>query len=196
MRVEIRQARPEDSPAIHAVVADAFDDDGRVSDLVRALRAAFRVEVELVAEDEGRVVGHVALERCWVDDEERLVEALTLSPLSVEPSHQGRGIGGRLIEAALAAARDRDEPYIFLEGAPGYYTRHGFGPASEHGFLRPSDRIPGPAFQVVVLDDRGARGRMVYPDVFWQHDAVGLRGETLAQARAAAGEQLRAGTVR
>ena len=187
MTATIRPVRPDEHPLVHAVVAAAFE-DGQVADLVDALRAAGRVEVELVAVDGDAVVGHVGLERCWVDDEERLVEALTLSPLSVAPDRQGEGLGGRLIEAALYAARGRDEPYVFLEGAPGYYARHGFGPARDHGFERPSARIPWPAFQVVVLDDLGARGRMVYPDVFWEYDAVGLRGETLASVREQLGE--------
>lgn len=187
MTAGIRPVRADEHDAVHAVVAAAFEGE-QVADLVDALREAGRVEVELVAVDGGEVVGHVGLERCWVDDEELLVEALTLSPLSVAPDRQGEGIGGRLIEAALDAARNRNEPYVFLEGAPGYYTRHGFGPARDHGFERPSDRIPWPAFQVVVLDDRGARGRMVYPDVFWEYDAVGLRGETLAVVRQQLGE--------
>ncbi|GAA1479260.1 hypothetical protein GCM10009623_37060 [Nocardioides aestuarii] len=124
----IRPVRPEEHVAVHGVVAAAFGEE-QVADLVDALRAAGRVEVELVAVDDGEVVGHVGLERCWVDDEERLVEALTLSPLSVGPDHQGAGTGGALVGAALAAARERGEAYVFLEGAPGYYARHGFGPA-------------------------------------------------------------------
>jgi putative acetyltransferase len=185
--VAIRAVRPDDHAAVHAVVAAAFGDE-HVAGLVDHLRAAGRVEVELVAVAGDEVVGHVGLERCWVDDEERLVEALTLSPLSVAPDQQGQGVGGHLVSAALDAAREREEPYVFLEGAPGYYARHGFGPARDHGFDRPSPRIPWPAFQVVVLDDRGARGRLVYPDAFWEHDAVGLRGEVLAAVRAQLGE--------
>lgn len=187
MTAVTRPVRPDEHERVHAVVAAAFG-GAEVADLVDALRGAGRVELELVAVDGDEVVGHVGLERCWIDDEERLVEALTLSPLSIAPDRQGEGLGGRLIEAALDAARERGEPYVFLEGAPGYYARHGFGPARDHGFERPSTRIPWPAFQVVVLDDRGARGRMVYPDVFWEHDAVGLRGETLASVRQQLGE--------
>ena len=182
-----RPVLPDEHDRVRAVVAAAFG-GAEVAELVDALRAAGRVEVELVAVEGDEVVGHVGLERCWVDDEQRLVEALALSPLSVVPDRQGEGLGGRLIEAALVAARERGEPYVFLEGAPGYYTRHGFGPARDHGFERPSVRVPWPAFQVVVLDDVGARGRLVYPDVFWEHDAVGLRGETLAAVRGQLGE--------
>ena len=111
-----------------------------------------------------------------------------LSPLSVAPARQRAGLGTRLVEAALAAARDRGEAYVLLEGSPEYYGGRGFEPALPRGFLRPSERIPGPAFQVAVLDDRGLRGRLVYPDAFWRHDAVGLRGEALAQAQARFGD--------
>ncbi|MGZ5399215.1 MAG: GNAT family N-acetyltransferase [Nocardioides sp.] len=184
----VRTAAPADHEAIRAVVDQAFGRHEGIADLVEDLRSSGRVEVELVADDAGEVVGHVCLERAWVDDDDAVVDVLTLSPLSVAPGKQGTGIGTRLIAAALGAARDRDEPYVFLEGAPGYYGDRGFGPALERGFLRPSDRIPGAAFQVAVLDDRGVTGRLVYPDAFWRHGAVGLRGETLAQVRAALGE--------
>ncbi len=181
--MDIRDAGAQDHPGIDAVVRDAFADHGSVAALVADLRASGAIEVELVALDDGVVVGHVALERGWVDAEESLAEVLVLSPLSVAPARQGRGLGGRLVAAALGAGRRRSEPYVFLEGAPGFYSEHGFEAAVPRGFLRPSDRIPGPAFQVAVLDDRGVTGRLVYPDAFWRHDAVGLRGEVLAQVR-------------
>jgi putative acetyltransferase len=179
----IRVAGLPDHPGIGAVVRDAFADDGSVAELVTDLRAAGAIEVELVAVEDDTVLGHVALERGWVDAEEALADVLVLSPLSVSPARQGGGLGSRLIDAALNAARGRGEPYVFLEGSPDYYSRRGFEPAAERGFLRPSERIPGPAFQVAVLDDRGITGRLVYPDTFWRHDAVGLRGELLARLR-------------
>jgi putative acetyltransferase len=45
------------------------------------------------------------------------------------------------------------------------------------GFRRPSLRIPEVAFQAVLLPahEPWMTGTFVYPDVFWRHDAVGLR---------------------
>jgi putative acetyltransferase len=186
-----RPAGEGDWPGIDAVVRAAFDDGGEVADLVVGLRTSGAIEVELVAvegEDGDAVVGHVALERGWVDEEEALLDVLVLSPLSVAPSHQRRGLGTGLIETALGAARERGEPYVFLEGSPDYYGHRGFEPALPRGFLRPSERIPARAFQVAVLEDRGATGRLVYPDAFWRHDSVGLRGEVLAALREQFGE--------
>ncbi len=45
------------------------------------------------------------------------------------------------------------------------------------GITRPSPRIPERAFQAWPLPsyDASVTGGFVYPDVFWRHDAVGLR---------------------
>lgn len=186
--MRIRAAGPGDAAAVREVVLAAFDHHREVADLVEELRDTGRMVLELVAVEQDEVVGHVALDDCWVDDEEAVVWSVVLSPLSVRPDRQGTGVGTRLVAAALDAARERGEAYVFLEGSPAYYGARGFSRADAHGFLRPTDRIPGPAFQVAVLEDRGTRGRIVYPDVFWRHDATGLRGETLARLRAAVGE--------
>jgi len=186
--MEIRKVRPDEAAAVHAVVQAAFGHHEGVAELVDELRGSGRMALELVAVEADAVVGHVALDECWVDDDEALVRALCLSPLSVRPDRQRAGLGGRLVADALDAARARGTAYVFLEGDPGYYGTRGFGPALDRGFLRPTERIPGPAFQVAVLEDRGARGRVVYPDAFWRHDAAGLRGERLAQVREALGE--------
>jgi putative acetyltransferase len=66
---------------------------------------------------------------------------------------------------------------VFLEGEPAYYGRLGFVPGAGAGFRRPSLRIPEPAFQAALLPahEPWMTGTLVYPDVFWRHDAVGLR---------------------
>ncbi len=125
----------------------------------------------------GDVVGHVALARGWLDADRRLVELLVLSPLSVRPDRQRRGIGQQLVEAAVAEAERVGSPLVLLEGDPTYYRRLGFEPADRHGLERPSVRIPAPACQVRLLSahEPWMTGRLVYPDVFWRVDAVGLR---------------------
>lgn len=185
--MRIRETTGSEDDAIRAVVDVAFADGGGVSALLSDLRRAGRVVVELVAEHGGELVGHVALDRCWVDDDATLVEALVLSPLGVVPGRQGADVGTRLVVAALDAARAVGADYVFLEGAPSYYGSRGFEPALGRGFLRPTERIPGPAFQVAVLRDRGVTGRVVYPDAFWVHDATGFRGEALERMRDALG---------
>ncbi|MGH8862311.1 MAG: GNAT family N-acetyltransferase [Jatrophihabitantaceae bacterium] len=186
--IEVRPATPSDAGAIAGVTSRAFA-DAHVADLVGAL-AAGPARVSLVAVDASAVVGHVMLSRGWLDAERELVEVLVLSPLSVDPPRQRTGIGASLVRAALAAAKDLDTPAVFLEGAWGYYARFGFEAGASRGFVRPSSRIPGPAFQVVVLPAwrQWMTGVLVYPDAFWASDSVGLRGDTLRAVRTAAGE--------
>lgn len=180
----IRGYRPEDEAPVRRLVGEAFDDKGtsRVAALVEDLRAG-HARAELVAEADGVVVGHVLLSRSWVDARPALVEVLVLSPLSVDPGHQGRGVGTALVGAAIAEARRLAAPALFLEGSPAYYASRGFEPATPHGFTRPSVRIPEPAFQVVVLDAHEAwmTGALVYCEPFWRHDCVGLRDPELTR---------------
>lgn len=186
--VTVRSQRDDEADAVHAVTLAAFGDE-----TVAALPAALRAHHlgaqghSIVALADGTVVGHVGLSRCWIDDERRLVAGLTLSPLSVDPAHQRRGIGRGLVEAALATARTAGEPFVMLEGDPGMYGSWGFEPAADHRVTPPSPRVPAPACQLVVLPgwDPATRGAVVYNDVFWSHDAVGLRGAALTQVRAA-----------
>jgi putative acetyltransferase len=182
--VEVRPARPSDRAEVRRVAAAAFGDEGpTITALLGALDAAGRVVASLVAEVDGSVVGHVQLNRSWLDTRERLVDVLVLSPLSVEPGRQGRGIGGALVAAAIAAAGEHGAPALFLEGSPAYYGARGFRRADELGFGRPSARIPGAAFQVAVLPghEEWMRGRLVYCDAFWELDCVGLRDPLLAE---------------
>ena len=183
--VRIRAMTAQDADGVRAVVAAAFVDEPEVVALQDAL-AARADNHGWVAEQEGRVVGHVGLTRCWIDAEPRLVEALVLSPLSVAPQAQRRGVGTALVAAAVAGADADGAPAVFLEGDPAYYSRLGWRPAAELGVTPPSTRIPAPAFQCVRLasHEDWMRGAVVYPDTFWAHDCTGLRGEHLAAASA------------
>jgi putative acetyltransferase len=176
--VHVRPQRVGELAAVIDVVGEAF---GRpvVAELVTRLQdsPAGRAGISLVAVLAGDIVGHIQLSKCWVDAPDRLVEVLTLSPLAVQPRHQGRGIGGHLVREALQAAQDAQWPLVFLEGSPIYYRRFGFEAAHTRGFTRPSTRIPEEAFQVAVLPDCevSMAGLFVYSDVFWELDCVGLR---------------------
>jgi putative acetyltransferase len=181
--VVIRAYRPEDEDAVRTVVTAAFGDEGRtVAALVDDLRAG-HARAELVSEQDDAVVGHVLLSRSWVDARQALVEVLVLSPLSVAPGEQGRGVGTELLAAAIDQARRLGAPALFLEGSPAYYSSRGFEPATPRGFTRPSTRVPEAAFQVVVLDGHEGwmSGALVYCEPFWTHDCVGLRDPELSR---------------
>jgi putative acetyltransferase len=183
--MEIRSAAPDERSQVDAVVASAFEEEpgGPVSRLLRELDTTGATRSSLVAVDAGRLVGHVQLNRSWVDARPALVEVLVLSPLSVVPDRQREGIGTALIRAALDDARQRNAPAVFLEGSWDYYGKRGFQAATALGFQRPSLRIPHPAFQVALLagHEPWMVGPLVYCEAFWLTDTVGLRDPHLAK---------------
>lgn len=86
----IRKETAADYDAVYSVVKRAFENaehsDGNEQDLVNALRKgnAFIPELSLVAESEGKIVGHIMFTKATV--EEKIV--LALAPLSVLPEYQ------------------------------------------------------------------------------------------------------------
>ena len=68
-------------------------------------------------------------------------------------------------------------PCFSSRDTPAYYSRLGFESGRGHGFTQPSVRIPDAAFQVVLLPAYEAwmSGALVYNEVFWAYDSVGLR---------------------
>ena len=99
MTIAIRPECPEDFPIIHDLVRTAFENAEHASGdehfLVDRLRRSreYIPELSLVAEEDGRIVGHIMFTRLKVGE----TTALALAPLAVQPSHQGRGTGGALI---------------------------------------------------------------------------------------------------
>ena len=105
----IRQEIEKDYDEVYAVVKAAFEraehSDGNEQDLVAALRkgAAFVPELSLVAQKDGRIVGHILLTKGSVGGRDVLV----LAPLSVLPENQRQGIGSALMEEGRQAAEAR-----------------------------------------------------------------------------------------
>lgn len=187
MGFEVRPEQPVDREAVLRVIAAAFGSDepehgAQVADIWAGV-GRYR-QAGLVVEQGGHVLGHVGLSRAWVDARRALVEVWVLSPLSVVPDRQQQGIGTALVAAAVETARDSGVPALFLEGSPLYYGARGFERADRHGFLPAAlERTPRAAFQCVLFEGREdwMTGQLIYPNVWWEHDAAGLRDPGLAE---------------
>lgn len=116
----IRPETPADIAEIDALLQSAFDGPVEAK-LVRALRDQGDLPISLVAEAEGCLIGHIALSPLAADK-----PAFALAPLAVHPKAQRLGIGGALIDEAMALT---GETPIVVMGDPAYYGRFGFRPA-------------------------------------------------------------------
>lgn len=107
----IRRAAREDLPAVEALLRENALPTAGVADAL----ATF-----LVADDHGTVAGVVGLEICG--------EHGLLRSAAVAPAWRTRGVGGRLIEQAIAEARLRGLRSLVLltTTAEGYFPRFGF----------------------------------------------------------------------
>lgn len=188
--MHVRPEDPGDRDAVADVHREAFADRGEIVaalvDDLRALLSAGR-GLSLVAEQRGRIVGHVMFSPALLDAPTRLVAVEVLSPVGVRPHAQRHGIASALIRRGLELLSAREVPAVFLEGDPRFYSRLGFVPARAHGFRKPSLRIPDEAFQVMRLPSHEPwmTGTLVYPEPFWRHDSVGLRAPRSRSCRAA-----------
>ena len=124
----IRQEQDRDHASIAAVIARAFSgveySDKTEPMLVEKLRASGDLAVSLVAVDGNALIGHVAFSRITVAGTH--YRWFGLAPVSVEPDHQGLGIGSALIRAGLERLRLQGAAGCVVLGNPAYYRRFGF----------------------------------------------------------------------
>ena len=174
----VRRERPADHDAVRGVHRAAFrgqhrrrltggagrDDvvEARLTDELRA-DPGFLPHLSLLAEDGGRVVGHVIATRGWL--EPLGVPVLGLGPLGVRPDRQRTGVGTVLVHALLAVAEAADERLVALLGPPDYYRRFDFVPAAELG-VSPPDPNWDEHFQVRHLNGPPVRGAFRYAEPF------------------------------
>jgi putative acetyltransferase len=128
MTLRIRTETQADQAAIHALTKAAFLQAPHTSHteelIVDALRAAGALAVSLVAEENGEIVGHVAVSPVMLSDGSN--GWFGLGPISVAPTRQKQGIGAVLMQHALDALREQDAAGCVLLGDPAYYARFGF----------------------------------------------------------------------
>lgn len=146
----IRDERPEDAEAVHAVLVAAFGREAEAR-LVERLRASGRIVCALVAEEKGRVLGHVIFSRIAAESGDSEIPVLALAPLAVLPAFQRLGVGSALVSAGLERCRMERHARVLVVGDPVYYGRFGFVPASRFGLKCPFP-APEEAFMALELE--------------------------------------------
>lgn len=96
--------------------------------------------LSLVAEEEGRITGHILFTHVTIHPDDESGETgvgSILAPLAVLPKVHGTGVGTALIREGLTRLKAGGVDLVFVLGHPGYYPRCGFAPAGVQGFQAP-----------------------------------------------------------
>ena len=153
----VRRESPGDEAQIYEVNYQAF---GRKeeAEVVSALRDSCPAGVSLVAEEEGRIVGHILFTPTTIEDGGNSLVGAGLAPMAVLPQYQGKGIGSALVRAGLEEMRVASEPFVVVVGHPGFYPRFGFVRASKYGIRCEYSEVPDEAFMILVFDESRMQG--------------------------------------
>jgi len=154
--MHIRPERPADIAAVRAVNRAAFETDAE-ADLVDALRDQADPTVSLVADDAGRIVGHILFSPVTLTGHADL-KIMGLAPMAVLPTQQRRGIGSALVRAGLERCTELGCAAVIVLGHAQYYPRFGFIPASRFGIACEYD-VTDDVFMALELEPQILRGR-------------------------------------
>ena len=170
----IRSAISADFPAIHEIIKTAFTASpvgyNGEAELVRSIHDDCDDVVNLLAEQDGQLVGHVLFSRMKVEADGNILRAAGLAPVSVVPDMQGRGIGSALIKAGLDQLISDGIQISFVLGHAKYYPRFGYRAELAAPYTSP---FAGVHFMAVYLDTTLAlpqRGKADYAPAFAQMD--------------------------
>jgi predicted N-acetyltransferase YhbS len=173
MDILIRQEQKEDIDSVYRVVKSAFETmeqaSGDEQDLVNRLRKseAFIPELSLVAECDGKIIGHILFTKMKIGDH----PSLALAPVAVLPEYQNQGVGGKLIVEGHHIARELGYGSVIVVGHPAYYPRFGYKLASQWKITAPVE-VPDEAFMVLELIEGGLKdvsGVIEYAKEFFEN---------------------------
>jgi putative acetyltransferase len=160
----IRKEKNTDYKAITNVTIAAFKDHpvSRQTEhfIINALRSAGTLTISLVAEINGKIVGHIAFSPITISD--GTTEWYGMGPVSVLPDHQKQGIGKALINEGLALLKNMGAQGCALVGPPDYYKKFGFKnyPEMIH------EGIPQEVFLVLAFSETIPKGIVTFHEAF------------------------------
>ena len=128
--------------------------------IIQALREARALTVSLVAELDGRVIGHIAFSPVTLSD--GTPDWSGLGPVSVLPEYQRQGIGKTLIGEGLSRLKELNARGCCLVGHPEYYRKFGFDnpPGLAH------EGVPQEVFFALSFDGHIPEGNVMFHEGF------------------------------
>ena len=163
-KILIRDETKYDAAVITEVTVAAFE-SMEISNhteqfIIEALRSARALTLSLVAEVDGRVVGHIAFSPVAISDSTN--NWYGLGPVSVLPMYQRMGIGKALIQEGLSRLKELDAKGCCLVGHPQYYSKFGFENVS--GLVH--EGVPQEVFFALSFDGRFPHGNVTFHEGF------------------------------
>jgi putative acetyltransferase len=164
LKIVIRSETDADVSAITEVTVAAFKtleiSNQTEQFIIKALRAAGALTLSLVAEIDGRVVGHIAFSPVVISDGTK--DWYGLGPVSVLPEYQKQGIGKSLINEGLSMLKQLGGQGCALVGHPNYYKRFGFKnfPELVH------EGVPQEVFLALPFNEKVPQGTVVFHEGF------------------------------
>ncbi len=128
--------------------------------IVIALRAAKALTVSLVAETEGRIIGHIAFSPASMPD--GTGHWYGLGPVSVLPAYHRQGVGTALIQEGLSRLRKLNAAGCCVVGHPDYYRKFGFENVAGLGL----DGVPPEVFFALSFDGHIPQGTVAFHEAF------------------------------
>ena len=120
--------------------------------IINALRDEGVLTISLVAEIDGRVVGHIAFSPVTISDGTK--NWYGLGPISVLPEYQKQGIGTSLVNKGLSLLKELCGQGCALVGDPNYYKRFGFRNYPELVY----EGIPQEVFLALPFNEKVPKG--------------------------------------
>ena len=136
----IRLEKEADYREVENLVRDAFWNVYRPGCsehyVIHVLRSdpAFVKELDLVMEQDGRLIGQNMFMRTIIDaDDGRVIPVLTMGPIGITPDLKRKGYGKRLLDFSLEKAAAMGFGAVLFEGNIGFYGKSGFTYARNFG---------------------------------------------------------------
>jgi putative acetyltransferase len=178
--IAIRSEARSDIDAITEVTVAAFKtleiSNNTEQFIIMALRAAKALAISLVADLNGRVIGHVAFSPVTISD--GTPKWYGLGPVSVLPAYHRQGIGTALIQEGLSRLKNLSAAGCCVVGHPDYYRKFGFENVAALGL----EGVPPEVFLALSFDGHTPQGKVAFHEGFKADGQRGAEGDAVNRA--------------
>jgi len=175
MEITIRKEEKGDFKTVFELIRSAFENE-ELSDhkelfFVERLRSsnAFVPELSIFAQTNNQIVGYLLLTKIMIEDTHKnSYTSLALAPVAVLPAFQGKGIGGKLIQAAHDKAKKLGFGSVVLLGHENYYPKFGYKLTKEFEIKLPFEVPEDNCMAIELLKNalQNVSGVVRYPKEF------------------------------